>query len=221
MTPSQPEKLIERLVADVRPVRPLRGPALRALMAVTAIALVAALAIVMLGDVAGLRRRYAGREVLLALETAAMLATAIVAITAAFYLSIPGRSKHWVAAPLPFLMLWLIFSGVGCYGDLIRGGGEGEAGDGMHCLIFILAISAMLAPWIVWRLSRALPIEPLPVALLGGLGIAATSAFILQFFHPFAPTVIDLAMHLVAILIVVGVVGLLHRQLLAGQRSGA
>ena len=221
MTPSRSETLIDQLATGVRPVRPLRGPALRALTAIAAIALVAGLAIVMLGDVAGLRQRYAGREALLALEMAAMLATATVAVVAAFFVSIPGRSKRWIAAPLPFLMLWLTLSGLGCYGDLVRGGGEGEAGDGVHCLLFILAISAILAPWTVWRLSRALPIEPLPVALLGGLGVAATSAFILQFFHPFAPTVIDLAMHVMAVLIVVAVVGLLHRQLLWGRGAAA
>jgi len=37
---------------------------------------------------------------------------------------------------------------------------------------------------------------------------------VLQFFHPFAVTFIDLAVHLFAILIVVGAVGLLNRRAL-------
>jgi hypothetical protein len=68
---------------------------------------------------------------------------------------------------------------------------------------------------LLWRLSRASPIEPLPVALLGGLGAAALAAFLLQFFHPFAVTFIDLAVHLVSIGLVVGVAALLRRRTLS------
>ncbi len=209
-------RLIEQLAADVRPVRPLRAPVWRALGVLALIASVAGIAIVILGDVAGLRRRYGGREILLAMEMAAMLATGVLAITAAFVLSIPGRSRRWIAAPLPSLALWLLLSGVGCYGDLFHGGRtEAATGESMHCLLFILAASAILAPLLIWRLSRARPIEPLPVALLGGLGVAAVSAITLQFFHPFAVTFLDLGMHFLAILIVVGIVGLFHRRMLA------
>jgi len=212
MTSSRTETLIDQLADGVRPVRPLRAPALRALIAVSAIALVAGLAIAMLGDVEDLRQRYAGREALLALEMAAMLATAALAIVAAFFVSIPGRSTRWRAVPIPSFALWLLLSGLGCYGDFVRRGGVGwELGESMHCLLFILATSAMLAPLLIWRLARAKPIDPLSVALLGGLGVAATSVLVLLFFHPFAVTFIDLAVHLVAILIVVGTVGLLDR----------
>ena len=215
MTPSRTDTLIDRLAADVRPVRPLRAPALRALMAVAAIALVAGLAIIMLGDIGELRRRYAGREALLALEMAAMLATGVLAIVAAFFVSIPGGSTRWLAVPIPSFAIWLLLSGFGCYGDFVRRDGvEWELGESMHCLLFILATSAVLAPLLIWRLARAKPINPLPVALLGGLGVAATSALVLQFFHPFAVTFIDLAVHLIAILIVVGAVGLLNRRAL-------
>lgn len=215
MTPSRTDTLIDRLVVDVRPVRPLRAPALRALLAVAAIALIAGLAIIMLGDIGELRRRYAGREALLALEMAAMMATGVLAIVGAFFVSIPGGSNRWLASPIPSFAIWLLVSGFGCYGDFVRrGGANWELGESMHCLIFILATSAVLAPLLIWRLARAKPINPLPVALLGGLGVAATSALVLQFFHPFAVTFIDLAVHLVGILIVVGAVGLLNRRAL-------
>ena len=210
------DTLIDQLAGDLRPVRSLRAPALRALMAVTAIALVAGLAIAMLGDVGDVRRRFAGREALLALEMAAMLATGALAVVAAFFVSIPGRSKRWLAAPIPSFALWLLLSGIGCYGDFVRRNGvEWELGESMNCLLFILATSAVLAPLLIWRLARARPIDPLPVALLGGLGVAVTSALVLMFFHPFAVTFIDLAVHLVAILLVVGAVGLINRRALA------
>jgi len=210
------DSLIDQLAADVRPVRPLPPPALRALMALAAIALVAGLAIVVLGDVGELSQRYAGRETLLALEMSAMAATGVLAIIAAFSLSIPGRSKRWIAAPLPSFAVWLLLSGFGCYGDLVRRGGIAwKLGESMHCLSFILATSALIAPLLIWRLARAKPIDPLPVALLGGLGIAATSALVLIFFHPFTVTFIDLAVHVVAIGIVVGAFGLMNRRAFA------
>lgn len=216
MTPSRADSLIDRLAAEMRPVRPLRAPALRALLALATIVLAASIAVAMLGDVAELRDRYVGREALLALELAAMLATAVLAILAAFFVSIPGRSKRWIAAPIPFFAGWLLVSGLGCYSDFVRRGGGGwELGESLHCLWFILVTSAVVAPLLVWQLARARPIDPLPVALMGGLGVAASSAFVLQFFHPFAVTFIDLAVHLAAILVVVGTVGLLNRRALA------
>lgn len=216
MTVSRTDTLIDQLVADVHPVRPLRSPVIRALMTLAAIALVAGVAIALLGDVGGLRQRYSGRELLLALEMGAMLTTGVLAIVAAFSASISGGSKRWRVAPIPPFTLWLLVSGFGCYGDFVRrGGAEWELGDSMHCLLFIVATSAVLAPLLIWQLARAKPIDPLPVALLGGLGIAAVSAFVLQFFHPYSVTFIDLAVHLVAILIVVGSLGLANRRALA------
>jgi len=162
-----------------------------------------------------LRELYSGREAAFGLEMTAILATGLLAITAAFFASIPGHSRWWRAAPLPAFAAWLILSGAGCYGDLVRDGASGWVmGESLHCLVFIVATSALLAGPVVWRLSRAAPIEPLPVALLGGLGIAAFSAFVLQFFHPFSVTFLDLAVHLVAILAVVVVIALLNRRAL-------
>ncbi len=209
------DTLIGQLAAEVRPVRPLRSPVLRASGTLALIALVVGAAILLMGDVAGLRQRYAGREILLAVEMAAMLVTGVLAIVAAFALSIPGRSKKWIVAPLPAFGLWLLVSGAGCYGDLVRrSGSEAPTGESIHCLLFILASSATLAPLLIWRLSRAHPIEPLPVALLGGLGIAAISAMVLHFFHPFEVTFLDLAVHLAAVVIVVAAMGLTNRRAL-------
>ncbi len=213
-------RLIEQLAEQARPVRPLRPPVLRALLAIALIALVAGAAIAGLGDAAQLRQRYAGREALLGLELGAMVATSVVAIIAAFIVAIPGRSRVWAAAPLPPLAAWLLLSGLGCYADAVRRGDTSAGtGDGMHCLLFILAVGAAVAPFLIWRLARARPINPLPVALLGGLGAASASALVLQFFHPFAITMIDLAVHVVAILIVIGAAGLLNRRALIGRSS--
>ena len=45
--------------------------------------------------------------------------------------------------------------------------------------------------------------------------MAAASAFILQFFHPFDVTAIDLALHLVAVALVVAIASTLGKRALA------
>jgi hypothetical protein len=52
-------------------------------------------------------------------------------------------------------------------------------------------------------LLRAKPLAPAAVAAMGGLGVAGIAAFLLQFFHPFDVTVIDLAVHAVAVGLVI------------------
>jgi len=49
------------------------------------------------------------------------------------------------------------------------------------------------------------------VAAMGGLGAAAIAAFLLQFFHPFEITFLDLGMHAIAVAIVVATASLVSR----------
>lgn len=205
------DKIIDALAADARPVTALRSPWRRAATTLGLFALAGAIAIA-LSDVGALLARYAGREIQLAVEMAAILVTGLVAIAGAFHVAIPGRSRLWLAAPLPFLFAWLMLSGASCYR---AGPFRWEFGDSLHCLAFITGTSAVLAVPLVWRLSRASPIYALQVALLGGLGVAALSAFLLHFYHPFDVTVVDLAVHLSAILGVTGAMALLRRPVLS------
>jgi hypothetical protein len=208
--------LIDSLAADARPVRPLKPPLARALAWLAAAALLGGLAVYLLADVPRLLARHAGREALIAAEMAAMLATGALAVIGAFFLSVPGRSRRWLLAPLPTFLVWLLLSGAGCYRELVRSGPSGlEIGHSLDCLIFILAMSLLLGAPLLWRLSRARPVDPLPVAALGGLGVAALAAFLLQFFHPFAVTFLDLAVHFLAILLVVAATALINRRALA------
>ncbi len=216
MTARELDSLIDQLVAEARPVTPLAPPRWRALGWLSAIAAIGGVAIYAFGDVRQLMERYAGREGQMALEMGAMLATGVIAIAGAFFLAIPGASRRWLAAPLAPFAAWLILSGLGCYSQLVENGSAGlEFGESWECLLFIIATSAVLAVPLIWRLSRARPIDPQPVALLGGLGIAALSAFALSFFHPFTVTFLDLALHLAAILIVVVAMGMTGRRTLA------
>lgn len=215
MSAGSTDRLIELLGADAAPVRPLRAPLRRALATLALLTALGALAILLFPHSNPLAMHGAGRHAHAVMELSAMLATGTLAVIGAFQLSVPGRSRSWLALPLLPLAAWLTLSGVGCYRDLIQHGSSGPVlGHGANCLVFILGASLLLGAPLLWRLSRATPIDPLPVAALGGLGAAAFSAFLLQFFHPFAVTFLDLAVHLAGIAIVIGLTALLRRPIL-------
>jgi Negative regulator of sigma F len=135
---------------------------------------------------------------------AATFLTGIAAVVAAFYLSLPDRSRFWMLLPLPPLVLWLASSGYGCYENWIADGPQGwRLGRSSDCFIFILTMSIPVGVALYLALRRALPLDPLRVMAVGGLGVAALAAAALQFYHPFDVTVVDLAVHVTAVLIVV------------------
>jgi hypothetical protein len=153
MSATPVKDLIEALAADARPVRPLASPQKRALTTLGIAAVCSLLAIYWLGDVRQLLGRYSGREALMVIEMAAMPATGMLAVTGAFFVSVPGRSRRWLPAPLPPFIAWLLLSGFGCYGDCVRNGRSGiEIGHSLDCLVFIVATSLCLGAPLLWRL---------------------------------------------------------------------
>ena len=212
MTDRRTDRFIESLAADAVPVKPLRPPGRRAIATLAALAVPGLLAIALFATSDPFAVRRDDPPFMVALEMLAILATGLGAVLAAFHIAVPGRSRRWLLVPLPPLALWLALSGMGCFADFARDGSVGSIH--MDCLLFIVATSALLAVPLIWPLSRACPIDPLPVALLGGLGLAALSAFVLQFFHEFEVTLVDLATHLVAIAIVVALTSLFRRRAL-------
>jgi Negative regulator of sigma F len=125
------------------------------------------------------------------------------AVVAAFYLSLPDRGRFWVLLPIPPLMLWLASSGYGCYQNWIAYGPVGwRLGRSSDCFVFIIGMSIPVAVALYLVLRRALPLDPLRVMAVGGLGVAALAAATLQFYHPFDVTVVDLTVHVTAVLIV-------------------
>lgn len=204
------DKLIDRLTQEGVKVAPLASPARRASTTLLFATSVTALLILAIGDIDGMRRRYSGQEWLMVAESAAMLATFLAALIGAFMLSIPGRSLGWRLAPLLPVLCWFVLSGIGCLAST----GRPELDHSTDCLTFISLTSLATGLPLLWLLSKAKPIEPMPVALLGGLAAAALSAFLLQFFHPFALTALDFAVHFAAILLVLAVAASFRRTIL-------
>lgn len=216
MTQLNTEDLIGRLTAELTPVRRLRPPVLRALVFLAAVTVLSGWLIAHYANLDIFILRTSQPRV--ALDCAATLLTGIVAIVAAFYLSVPGRSPYWAWAPIPPFVLWLATSGLGCLQNgLSLHGTDGFVGESSHCFVFIVGASVPLAAGLFWLLRRARPIAPRPVAFTGALGVAALAAFLLQFFHPFDVTVIDLTLHLSAVGLVMALATLLRRPLLAAR----
>ena len=203
------DELISRLAADAAPVRRLAPPWLRASVWLVTVAVVAAGAVFLFGDAGDFWRRNTTPEKATALLAA--VAVAVAAVASAYHLSVPGAARYWVLLPLPPALVWLAASSYGCLRLSLSGGAE--AGDSRECLVFILGTSAPLGAFLFWRLRKAAPLNPRLVAVLAALGVAAVSAVLLQFFHPFDVSWLDFAVHGLALLLVMGVGAIASRRL--------
>ena len=201
------DQTIGRLVADAAPVRRLRAPATRAALWLVAAAAVSGLAVLLFSNLAVFGARIENPK--LAIEIAATVSTGICAVLAAFELSVPDRHWSWMLLPLPPLAVWIASSGYSCYDHWLRvGPGGWEIGESANCFRFILGVSVPLAATLLLLLRKAAPLAPVRVAAMGGLGVAAGAAVVLQFFHPFDVTFMDLGVHAAAVAIVVGAASL-------------
>jgi hypothetical protein len=198
------EDLIAALAADLQPIRRLKPPMARAGLWLAVVGAASILAILIFADIPGFLARAADAR--MAIELLATLLTGIAAVVAAFHLSLPDRSRAWALMPLPPLAGWLAVSGLGCYRAWIVDGPFGpEPGRSVDCLLFILAGGLPMGAFMIWALAKARPLYSTSTAAVGGLGVAALSAFVLQFFHPFEMTLVDLVVHAAAVLLVVTV----------------
>jgi hypothetical protein len=192
------DRLIQSLVESAEPVHRLRPPVLRATLWLLAVAALGAMTILLFSDLAVFARRASDPK--LDWELAGTLLTGILAVVAAFELSLPDRSPLWALLPLPPFALWVAASGYSCYRHWITFGPDGwEIGESAQCFRFILAVGVPLGLSLLVLLRKARPLAPARVAAIGGLGVAALAAFLLQFFHPFDVTFMDLSVHLVAV----------------------
>jgi hypothetical protein len=210
------EQLIEQMTASAAPVRRLAPPMIRALLWLAVIAVVCGALIWKLSNLPV----FAGRasDPRMALELAATLATGVTGVIAAFHLSLPDRPRAWALLPAPFAVLWMGLSGLGCYRNWAEQTRDGwRLGESSHCFIFLLAAGIPLAGLLLISLRRARPLQPRLVAAVGAVGVAALAAFILQFFHPFDITLMDLGAHLAALLLLIGVFAVSGRASLAGR----
>ena len=208
-------RLAESLAADLTPVRRLASPALRLLIWLAVVG-VTALALTSVSDVGTLVRRLTVAPEMW-LGVVGSILTAVLAAAAAFQLSLPDRKAAWALLPLPAVLLWIGASGVGCLESWI-GAQTYRAPDidSHNCLFFILGISIPLSLLLFTMLRRGFSLRPNLTAIVGGLTCAATAAALLNLFHPYDVAATDLAVHALAVAIVILANTIFGGRLLAG-----
>jgi hypothetical protein len=131
------------------------------------------------------------------------------AAVAALALSLAAVSERaTVAARLTAAPdMWLTAlgsSGAGCLRTwLVPGTHAAILGDTMDCLAFILALSVPLSVLLIGMLRRAYPLQPGLAAAVAGLASAAAAATLLNLFHPYDASATDVAVHVVAVSLVI------------------
>ena len=196
------ELLIRDLATDLTPVRRLRPPSVRTFSWLVIVAATAVI-LAMIADLSALGHRLAAApDVWLAVTGSAL--TAILAAFAAFQLSLPDARRAWALLPVPATLLWIVASGFGCLRVwFVPGTQAADLSEARDCLIFIIGLSVPLSALLVIMLRRGCPLQPGLTAATAGLAAAAAAATLLNFFHPFDAAATDLAVHVLAVSLVI------------------
>jgi hypothetical protein len=196
------DPLIQGLAANLTPVRRVASPLLRTIFWLGAVA-ITMLVLAAFADLTATERRLmAAPDMWLAVAGSAL--TAMLATMAAFQLSVPDGKKVWALLPVPSALLWVGASGLGCLRTwLVPGTHDASLAEAKDCFVFIVGLSIPLSAMLILMLRRGYSLWPNLMGLMGGLAVAAASATLLNFFHPFDAAATDLSVHAVAVTVVV------------------
>ncbi|WP_131114498.1 NrsF family protein [Lichenihabitans psoromatis] len=210
------ETLIDDLGADLTPVHRLASPLIRAAGWVAVVAAIG-VAFASVADLpAVLHRLRMVPDMWLAVLGSTM--TMVLAAVAAFEMSMPDRKATWALLPLPGVVLWVAATGMGCLRSwIIPDVPAAPMAEAPHCFAFIVGLSIPLSIVMIVMVRRACPLRPNLTAAIGGLAVAAGAATLLNFFHDFDAGATDIAVHVVAIALVIGLNRLLGGRLFAGR----
>jgi hypothetical protein len=205
-------ELIDTLSASATPVRRLPAPFLGA----TLWLLLAGLVLLLLAAVHGARPDLALRlrDPSFAAALAGSLSTGILAAIAAFYLSLPDRSRLWLLLPAPALALWVATIGYGCLTDWVSMAPDGlRLGRTLECFTTLVIASLPLSLTLFVMLRHTARLHPTMVGMMGGLAAAGIAATALSLVHEIDATVMILAWNLGAAVLIVGLGGAFGRRI--------
>jgi hypothetical protein len=205
-------ELIDMLCADAKPVRRLRPPLVRAALWLVFASLVLVVLAALLGTRPDLAERLRQPTFVGALVGA--LLTGVLAAVAAFYLSLPDRSRLWVLLPVPALLLWISTIGYGCLTDWVSIGPDGvRLGTTLECFATLALASVPLSMVLLVMLRHAARLYPTTVAMMGGLASAGIAATALSLFHDLDASVMVLLWNLGAAALIVALGGIFGSRL--------
>jgi hypothetical protein len=174
--------LIESLAANMKPVRRLRPPVTRAACWLLLAALVVALLAVSQGIRPDLAQRLHDPAFAAGIAGAAL--TGVLAAIAAFFVSLPDRSRLWLILPVPAVTIWLSNIGYQCLTEWISMAPNGVSlGETTRCLATLVLTSLPLSLAMLVMLRYAAPLRPTAVTFMGSLSVAAITATALSLFH--------------------------------------
>jgi hypothetical protein len=205
-------ELINSLAGSMTPVRRLRPPLIRA----ASWLLLAAAILGLLAVSQGLRPDLSQRlqQAGFTVGMGAALLTGICAAVAAFMLSLPDRSRHWLLAPIPALLAWLSTIGYQCLTNWISFDPDRiRLGETARCFATLVLTSLPLSLAMLVMLRYAGPLRPTATTLTGSLAVAAITATALSLFHDLDATVMILIWNLGTAAAMVGMGGLFGRRM--------
>lgn len=197
------DRLIESLTRELAPVRRLWSPAVHAMLWLVFVGVIG-LGLAAIADIpAMLHRLGAMPDMWLAVVGSTL--TAVLGAIAVFQLGLPDRNPLWALLPLPGAVLWIVSSGIGCLRAFVLPDTHvASLNEAHNCLVFILSMSVPLSLVMIVMLRRAFTLHPGLTSALAGLTVAAASATLLNFIHPFDAAATDLMVHVLAVTIVIG-----------------
>ena len=202
------QDIVHALSTNLAPVRRQASPHIRTILWM-------ALAVVVISLLAlshGLRPNLFIRAIELPfqLEVIGALLTGMLAAFAAFVSGIAGRSKWWMALPLPALVLWIAVIGQQCLSNWIAIGPEGMSlGVSAECLATVGLISLPLSLALVVMLRHAVVMRPLASYLLGSLAVSGIVGTAMSIIHPLDASLMIILFNVVTTLVIVCIAGLL------------
>jgi hypothetical protein len=202
------QDIVDALSTNLAPVRRQASPIMRTLLWLA----LAALVIGLLALVHGLRPNLFTRatELPFQLEVIGALLTGMLAAFAAFVSGIPGRSKWWMALPLPVLALWMAVIGQQCLTNWIVTGPEGMSlGESAECLATVGLTSLPLSLALVVLLRHAVVMRPLGTYVLGSLAVAGIAGAAMSLMHALDASVMIILFNVVTTLMMVSAAALL------------
>ncbi|SEB21596.1 NrsF family protein [Paraburkholderia sartisoli] len=204
--------LIDSLVADAKPVRRLRPPVTRALCWLLFAALMLTLVAIVHGVRPDLMLKL--RQPAFVVGVAAALITAVLASTASFIASVPGRSRRWLWLPAPAVVVWISTIGYGCLTHWVSIGPDGMSpGETARCFATLAITGIPLSLVMLIMLRYVARLAPAPVVMTGSLAVAAMTATALSLFHPLDATIMILMWNFGVATLLIALSGLYGRRL--------
>jgi hypothetical protein len=202
--------LIDNLAESATPVRPLRPPLQRAALWLALAGVVLALLAVAHGVRPDLAMRLHQGGFVVSLGAA--LVTGILAAIAAFKLGQPESPQWWCLLPAPALVVWVSTIGYGCLTNWVTIGPDGvHMGEAVRCFATLLLTSVPLAVAMLVMLRHVAALRPTTVSMMGGVAIAAMTAFALSLLHDLDASIMILVWNLGTAALIAGLAGLLGR----------